>query len=187
MENKEKLKKYYELNRTPLKIKEEKPLSAKFILDACCGGRMFWFNKKHPNTIYVDIRKEEKGFIKYEKNYEVNPDIIADVQKLPFKEKSFKLIIFDPPHLVNYNSGIMFQKYGSLNNNYKDFLSNAFKELWRVLDDYGVINFKWNNQNVKIREILEIIKEIPLCGTKAVSKKNSNTYWFCFMKIPEEK
>lgn len=26
-------------------------LNNKFILDACCGGKMFWFNKNHPNTM----------------------------------------------------------------------------------------------------------------------------------------
>lgn len=31
----------------------------KIILDACCGSRMFWFNKKHPNAIFADIRDEE--------------------------------------------------------------------------------------------------------------------------------
>ncbi|GAG16600.1 unnamed protein product, partial [marine sediment metagenome] len=25
----------------------------KKILDVCCGGRTFWFNKKHPDTVYV--------------------------------------------------------------------------------------------------------------------------------------
>ena len=37
----------------------------KFILDACCSGRMMWFNKKHPNATYIDIRKESKGFSKH--------------------------------------------------------------------------------------------------------------------------
>ena len=48
----------------------------KIILDACCGGRMMWFNKKQPNTIYQDIREEEKGFIKGAEFYSVIPDII---------------------------------------------------------------------------------------------------------------
>jgi|GEM_PF-4955529 len=45
--------------------KEEikKMLEGKFILDACCGSRMFWFNKKHPNTLYMDIREYDKGDI----------------------------------------------------------------------------------------------------------------------------
>ena len=43
--------------------KDNVTLSDKFILDACCGGRMMWFNKNHPNCLYIDIRKEEKGYI----------------------------------------------------------------------------------------------------------------------------
>ena len=30
----------------------------KKILDACCGGRMFWFDKKHPNVLYGLFRCE---------------------------------------------------------------------------------------------------------------------------------
>ena len=50
-------------------------LKNKFILDACCGGRMMWFDKQHPNAIYIDFRKENKGFIEAVPNFEVNPDI----------------------------------------------------------------------------------------------------------------
>lgn len=28
------------------------------ILDACCGGRMFYFEKNHPNVLYIDRRFE---------------------------------------------------------------------------------------------------------------------------------
>ena len=27
------------------------------ILDACCGGRMFWYDKNREDTIYMDIRE----------------------------------------------------------------------------------------------------------------------------------
>ena len=27
------------------------------ILDACCGSRMFWFNPKNPNVLFVDNRR----------------------------------------------------------------------------------------------------------------------------------
>ena len=26
------------------------------ILDACCGGKMFWFDKHEPHTTYLDNR-----------------------------------------------------------------------------------------------------------------------------------
>ena len=90
----------------------------KFILDACCGGRMMWYNKNHPNTLYIDIRKEEKGFIEDIPNFEVNPDIIADFTNLPpeIKNKKFKLIVWDVPHFRTRKlSGIFQKKFGGLN------------------------------------------------------------------------
>ena len=30
----------------------------KLILDACCGSRMFWFNKHNPLALFVDKRSE---------------------------------------------------------------------------------------------------------------------------------
>jgi hypothetical protein len=32
--------------------------SMKNVLDVSCGGRMFWFNKKKENVVFVDIRIE---------------------------------------------------------------------------------------------------------------------------------
>lgn len=31
-------------------------MKEKLILDACCGSRMFWFDKEEEHTIYGDIR-----------------------------------------------------------------------------------------------------------------------------------
>ncbi|GGH28445.1 hypothetical protein GCM10011418_39120 [Sphingobacterium alkalisoli] len=51
--------------------------NGKIILDACCGPRMMWFNKNHPDTIYMDIRKE--NFVACDsRKIEVDPDLIAD-------------------------------------------------------------------------------------------------------------
>ena len=30
----------------------------KTVLDACCGSRMFWFNKSDERAVFNDIRKE---------------------------------------------------------------------------------------------------------------------------------
>ena len=32
------------------------PVMEKKILDVCCSGRAFWFDKHHPNALYVDKR-----------------------------------------------------------------------------------------------------------------------------------
>jgi len=90
----------------------------KFILDACCGVKYMWKNKNHPNTIYNDIRTEEKGFIPFNntKNLSVRPDTNYDFRDLKFKNKSFKLVVFEPPHLKSLGENSKFRKiYGCLN------------------------------------------------------------------------
>ena len=42
-------------------------MDEKLILDACCGGKMFWYNKNHPSVLYVDNRHCEKGHNHYRK------------------------------------------------------------------------------------------------------------------------
>ncbi len=42
------------------------------ILDACCGSRMFWFDKQEPHTTYIDRREEE--FEIHKKKINVKPD-----------------------------------------------------------------------------------------------------------------
>ena len=32
------------------------------ILDACCGGRMFYFDKNNPNVLFADIRNQKLSF-----------------------------------------------------------------------------------------------------------------------------
>ena len=32
----------------------------KQILDACCGSRMFWFDKEHPAAVFMDNRSFSK-------------------------------------------------------------------------------------------------------------------------------
>ena len=59
----------------------------KFILDACCGPKYMWTNKNHPNTIYIDVRKEEKGFDTNRPTISINPDIVADFRDLRFEDE----------------------------------------------------------------------------------------------------
>ena len=68
------------------------------ILDACCGSRMFWFDKQEPHTTYMDRREEE--FEIHKKKINVKPDIVADFRDMPFDDETFNLVVFDPPHLL---------------------------------------------------------------------------------------
>ena len=157
----------------------------KFILDACCGGRMFWFNKKNPAALFIDNRKLPNGSLKDRHNFCVDPDIIMDFRKLEFPDKSFKLIVFDPPHLrsIGKNSW-MAKKYGVLED--LNDLKLGFNECWRVLEDYGVLIFKWSTETEKrstsVKDIIKLFEKEPLFGHTSGSK--SHTHWLCFMKIP---
>jgi hypothetical protein len=54
----------------------------------------------------------------------------------------------------------------------------------RVLEDYGILIFKWNDSSVKRKKVLETLGVQPLFGHPNGSK--IPTHWFCFMKFPEK-
>lgn len=162
----------------------DKIVKNKFILDACCGGRMFWFNKKHKNAVYIDVRKEDKGHIQrgFNPNHEIHPDIIMDFRNLGFKDKSFKLIIFDPPHLHSLkDTSILRKKYGVLSKEtWREDLSRGFNECWRVLDTYGTLVFKWSETEIPLKEVLSCFDQQPLFG-----HPRGKTIWCVFFKVSE--
>jgi len=162
----------------------------KFILDPACGGRMMWINKKHPNVLYCDIRTAEVGHIKNSK-HSIKPDLLIDFRKMPFDDCSFKLVVYDPPHVINLNkSSIMWRKYGGLvAETWQSDIKKGFDECWRVLEDYGILILKWNDKSINFKELLVVIDKEPLFHNR-IRKKNTlghNTYWATFMKIPDYK
>ena len=157
----------------------------KFILDASCGGRMFWFNKKQENTIFIDNR-ELKDVLCDGRKFNINPDILMDFKDLKFPNKSFKLVVFDPPHLLILGEkSWMAKKYGILEKTWREDLKKGFNECWRVLEDYGVLIFKWNEDQISFKEVLGLFPIQPLFGHPTA--RSGKTKWFCFMKLPEEK
>ena len=154
----------------------------KCILDATAGFRMMWFNKQHPNCLYLDKRSECK------------PDIIGDFRNLSqFKDASFRLIVFDPNHRTikdGYPLDRFELTYGALlPETWQSEFKKAFTEFWRVLKPYGVLIFKWSTHKISVKEVMNCFSEKPLFGQRTTGtkgKRKSKTYWFCFMKIPEQ-
>lgn len=155
------------------------------ILDACCGSRMFWFNKQHPAAVFCDIREVSRHEYYPGRYIEIKPDIVCDFTDLPFEDKQFKLVVFDPPHLTDVGGGSWLKlKYGRLEDDWAEMLHDGFWECMRVLDDYGVLIFKWSEVQIPLRDVLNVIKAEPLFGHR--SGKHNNTHWMTFMKFPEE-
>lgn len=152
----------------------------KKILDATAGSRMMWFDKQNPHAVYID-RRTETHTLCDGRVLEIAPDIEADFTELPFPDKSFKLVVFDPPHLerLGQNSW-MHKKYGVLSLNWREMLRLGFLECMRVLDEHGVLIFKWNEAQVKLTEVMPLFPCPPLFGH--TTGKHGRTIWVTFMK-----
>jgi hypothetical protein len=163
----------------------------KFILDATAGFRMMWFNKKHPNCIYLDQRPE------------CEPDIVGDFRDLrQFADETFNLVVFDPPHVFThspYGGSNIMADYGYLRaDSWRTDLKKGFDELWRVLKTRGVMIVKWGNEHIPSNEVIDLAPTKPLVyqvvkERTRLTKRNRKgrervqTLWFCFMKIEPEK
>ena len=165
---------------------------SKLILDACCGSRMFWFDKANPNVEFVDCREFDdeqiwkSGDGKAVRYCSVHPTTLADFTKLPFEDNTFFHVVFDPPHLIHIGrTAWMAKKYGRLEKDgWEKLIHDGFSECMRVLKPYGTLVFKWSETDIPVGKILEVIGATPLYGHK--SGKQQRTHWMCFMKGIEE-
>lgn len=158
------------------------------VLDPCCGTRMMWFNKTDPRAIFCDQRSEtitvtdnSRGNASGTRTLRIEPDTLMDFRAMPFADGQFKLVAFDPPHLVRAGPrSWLAAKYGKLGSDWRDDLRQGFAECWRVLETDGVLVFKWNETQVKLAEVLLLAPEKPLFGQ--VSGRSGMTHWLVFMK-----
>lgn len=155
----------------------------KTILDACCGSRMFWYDKINPLVLFSDIREEEHTLCDG-RLLEIKPDVIADFRNLPFDDGQFKLVVFDPPHLEKLGkSSYMHKKYSSLGLDWRNDIREGFKECFRVLAKDGILIFKWNETQIKVKELLALTDKEPLFGH--LTGRSGKTMWLCFMKTED--
>jgi hypothetical protein len=149
---------------------------------------MMWLDKQDPRAVFVDQRSEtitvtdnSRGNASGQRVLTIEPDFLMDFRALPFPDSAFKLVAFDPPHLVHAGPrSWLAAKYGKLGPNWRDDLSQGFVECFRVLEIGGTLVFKWNETQVKLREILALTPEKPLFGQ--MSGRNGLTHWLVFMK-----
>lgn len=147
------------------------------ILDTTCGSRMIWFDKQNDDVLYMDNR-QLTDVLCDGRILNVNPDIIADFRNMPFEDNTFFLVVFDPPHLRKAGeTSWLAKKYGVLSDNWKKDISQGFNECIRVLKPSGTLIFKWNEEQIKLSEIIKAISKKPLFGNR-----RNKTHWMVFMK-----
>lgn len=138
---------------------------------------MFWFDKNNPDVLFADNREIETTLCDGRKLV-IEPDVKMDFRYMPFDNESFKMVVFDPPHLIHAGEkSWLRQKYGVLPEEWRTYISDGFDECMRVLENDGVLIFKWNEEQIKTSEILKAIKYKPLFGDK-----RAKTHWMVFMK-----
>jgi hypothetical protein len=162
------------------------------VLDPCCGSRMMWFDRQHPDVAFGDRRQEtltiaDRSHGKQDgtRTLCIEPDAVMDCRAIPYPDNSFYLVAFDPPHLVRAGPrSWMAAKYGKLSKDWRDDLCAGFAECFRVLRPHGTLVFKWNETQIKLSEVLALTPHRPLFGN--TSGKKAGTHWMVFMKPTEE-
>ena len=154
---------------------------------------MMWFDRDNRDVVFGDQRSEtltvtdrSHGKQNGTRTLNVCPDMLMDFRALPFDDGMFRLVAFDPPHLVSAGPrSWLAAKYGKLGQDWREDLRAGFSECFRVLHADGVLVFKWNETQVKLREVLALTPHRPLFGN--TSGLRAQTHWLVFMKPNETK
>lgn len=148
------------------------------ILDACCGPKMFWYEKELPFVTFQDIRagiKEYSGGRKIR----IEPNHVGDVTSMDFADETFDVVIFDPPHMIRAGKTSWLNiKYGKLPEEWESWIEKAFAECFRVLRSDGVLVFKWNSTQIPFSKIIKLSPYKPILGDQRAS-----TRWTIFVKV----
>ena len=120
------------------------------ILDATVGaGSIYagWNKKLGDRLVGIDIRKGDFSY-KFSANWSrnriiVRPTVLADMKYLPFPDRLFEAVIFDPPHIAAGLTGWIGKRYGSWTQRTTiQTLRAVDKEFKRVLRPGGLLILK---------------------------------------------
>ena len=156
----------------------------KLILDPASSMRSFYFDKKDKRVLFGDIRVKETHLLTNGQTIHIEPDEVMDFRAIPYPDETFKVVVFDPPHMLNLSEkSWMRKKYGVLDKDtWRDDLTKGFAECFRVLKDEGTLIFKWNEVSIPLKEILTLTPPPykPVLGHP--SGKRMGTHWVLFIK-----
>lgn len=147
------------------------------IIDLTAGNRAIWFNKSHPDTVFVDRRElNETTFT-------------ADSTDLPFGSNQFDLVVFDPPHLNCGKNSNMSKVYGHHTTaEIKFLLAGVGKEAHRISRSNALMALKWNTHDIKLQKVFDLMPQWePLFGYLTKDGPRSQTYWCMLRRIGAKK
>jgi len=151
------------------------------IIDICCWGKMFWFDKNDKRVLFMDNRILEKWSIKQRQSFEVSPQLICDFRDIPYGDWTFKIVVMDPPHLLKlWDSSWMCKKYWKLNKEWRSDLIMWFNEWMRILEKRWILIFKRNDYDIPLSEIINLFPVKPSIWQR--TWKNNRTARLIYMK-----
>ena len=153
---------------------------------------MMYFQRQSPAVLFGDLRHEtltvidrSHGKADGTRTIHISPDMRMDFRALPFPDRAFKLVVFDPPHLVRAGArSWLAAKYGKLGEDWRTDLRAGFTECFRVLDWEGTLIFKWSEVQISVRQVLTCFPQRPVFGHTTTA--NLKTHWMVFYKSVEE-
>nr|DAI76234.1 MAG TPA: putative modification methylase [Caudoviricetes sp.] len=156
--------------------------SARHVMDLCCGGKLFYYDKDCPEVLSQDVRQ---GWFEFPNNriLEIAPTILGDftdMKDIPDGSywTGYSLVVFDPPHLLRAGENSFLRaKYGVLPKAWKECIRKGFDNGFRVLRKNGVLLFKWSDVQIPHVDVLELSPYRPLLGDK-----RGTTRWTVFIK-----
>ena len=163
------------------------------ILDACCGGKLMYHgleqNIPKGRFVSIDVRRGDFWYrnafnSKHDRVTRVRPDVIADMQHLPFRNSIFHLIIFDPPHAKFSKTSYFAKRYGSMDDvNFSNLSVND--EFTRVLRRSGLILAKiYSKRRAQLLTILGGFVPFLDIWHKSKSYKSCGVvHWILFCQV----
>ena len=141
-------------------------MSTTRILDMTAGWRGTWF--EIGDAVLLDRRAE------------CEPDVVADWKALPFRDGSFDMVVFDPPH-HNLGTGFLAESYGTCTTAQLMFdILHGSREARRVVRPGGWMALKWATRHIGLQRVLSHMPGWrPRFGQRTTGRgyQKDSTYW----------
>lgn len=153
------------------------------MIDLFCSNGSTWYNKSYflNECIKNDIRKGKYvvGSNSFNQVLDINPDYQLDVlnKLIPDNLLKDEVVYLDPPHLINVKSGIMFQKYTSLDSIKQ--IEILAENCNKISDKFLII--KWNDLNLDVESFLNYFRKYFIDTIRFGDRKKKNTSWLIIM------